>query len=608
LEGNARSVQHTNFFNEERLMSFRLGFDMIKILDAQHLLQLFLILCSVISCCSPLAQAYERPEWAGFYVKTRNKDVHLEQYPFVKGQAGRLKWEQMEPERGQYRWDGLDLALQRAHEGGTYYYFVLWTGSHTPQWVYKNGVPKVRTYKNGVRHELSFPHYSNPHYKAYLFDFFRQLSKHIASLPKEWIDRIAFIQPGFGATGDRQLYKGEPKRMEFAIDDNEYVKLQQEFTTNFVEAFQAHPEIQHIPFLWNIAESDDDSKYGVFSRWIEKKYPSVLRKQQFTVATGYDAPLDQEQDDVLRNSFFGLDGEVPDLVRGEMNNSVFSKTPMAKLNPLWHIYWTALSAIDRGVDMWEINSMEDLRATELHVGYEMSNNYAYYKKAATSPRAFIALRDILDYSDTERFPESNYGKAMRNNQERIENIVLEYQDRGARVDDIKSLMALSKSKYLERSQGLNDVGYKLIARNFRRFISQISPRETSVGHWRVGPKSQPYGRYARGFHHASGKNRMSFDLHDEFLPSHQHQIKIRLIYLDEGHGTFAFHYRSSSPSKDLAHGKSMSFKKGNTGRWLEKRFEIHDFLSGHHGAMGGDFSLVNTDEEDDIFHLIEVIK
>jgi len=50
--------------------------------------------------------------------------------------------------------------------------------------------------------------------------------------------------------------------------------------------------------------------------------------------------------------------------------------------------------------------------------FKFSTRYSFFKKASTCPYAFIALRDVLDYSDKERFPENKYGPANRKNKDR----------------------------------------------------------------------------------------------------------------------------------------------------------------------------------------------
>jgi hypothetical protein len=155
------------------------------------------------------------------------------------------------------------------------------------------------------------------------------------------------------------------------------------------------------------------------------------------------------------------------------------------------------------------------------------------------------------------------------------------------------------------AKAMNDVGFGLIARNFSRFITQIDANKTSVGMWRVGPVDQPYGRYARAFENSSGRNRMYFDLDDKFLPAGAKvPITLKLIYLDQGSGKFSVRYDSSvDPDKT-----AVTITKTNSGRWVTKSITIADGEFANRGPLSSDISLVNEDEEDDVFHLIEITK
>jgi hypothetical protein len=120
----------------------------------------------------------------------------------------------------------------------------------------------------------------------------------------------------------------------------------------------------------------------------------------------------------------------------------------------------------------------------------------------------------------------------------------------------------------------------------------------------VGPTDQPYGRYARGFENASNKNRMSFDLDDNFFlntPNNK-SIEVKIIYLDEGIGKFSFRYNSTIETDKTA----QIFTKTDTKRWVEKIVKIDDGEFLNKGINNSDFSLVNEDSGDDIFHLIEI--
>jgi hypothetical protein len=260
--------------------------------------------------------------------------------------------------------------------------------------------------------------------------------------------------------------------------------------------------------------------------------------------------------------------------------------------------------VDRGLDLWEVD-YSAVKTGKYDEGFAFANRYSYFKRPQTSPYAFIAMRDVLDSADTVRFPEGTYGKAVQSNGERIEKIESEFQKYGAKVGDLDAATSLLGSNYLFEAKAMNDVGFGLIARNYSRFITQIDANKTSVGLWRVGPADQPYGRYARSFENASGRKRMVFDLDDKFLPHGAHgPITLKLIYLDQGTGIFSLRYDSSADPDKAA----VTITKTNSGRWVNKSITIADGEFTNRGPLNSDFSLVNEDEEDDVFHLIEITK
>jgi hypothetical protein len=340
----------------------------------------------------------------------------------------------------------------------------------------------------------------------------------------------------------------------------------------------------------------------LYANWLRQNYPIELRKQQFTISIGYQANGEIEQDNELRPTFYGLNGKKPEFVRGEF--SKFGQGGIFKENPVWNYYWTAISTVDRGLDLWEVD-YGTVKSGKYDEAFAFSSRYSYYKQPQTSPYAFIALRDVLDSADTVRFPEEKYGKAVQSNAERVRKIESEFKQYGADVGDLDAATSLKGSSYLFEAKAMNDVGFGLIARNYSRFITQIDANKTSVGLWRVGPADQPYGRYARAFENSSGRNRMYFDLDDNFLSRDaKGPVTLKLIYLDQGTGKFSVRYDSSSdPDKT-----GIIITKANSGRWIEKKITIEDGAFANKGPRNSDFSLVNEDDEDDIFHMIEIEK
>lgn len=560
---------------------------------------------------APTGDSLQRPPWAGFFTIRSNGPIDRKRFPYIKGFADRVQWRQVEPQPGVYDWAKMDASIHDAAEGGYYYYFVLWTGPHSPEWIYRHGVPRVKTTgrAGGTREE--YPYYLDPNYVRFFHRFIGELADHLASLPEAERKAIAFIQPAFGSTGDRQLYKGKPKEHKYDISPQQYLEFCSGATTRFYEAFDK-PELKHIRFLFNVADARDPASEAttkkefdgeqLYANWLRRSYPIELRKQQFTIAVGYQVNGEITQDTELRPTFFGLNGKAPEFVRGEF--SKFAEGGIFQENPVWNYYWTAISTVDRGLDLWEVD-YATVKTGNYDDGFEFSSRYSYYKQPQTSPCAFIALRDVLDSADTVRFPEAMYGPATQNNAGRVRKIEAEFRKYGAKVGDLEAATLLNGSKYLLEAKAINDVGFGLIARNFSRFITQIDANETSVGLWRVGPADQPFGRYARAFENSSGRNRMYFDVDDRFLSANTDDtVTLKVIYLDQGSGKFSVRYDATSdPDKTAA-----TIAKANSGRWLNKSILIADGEFTNKGPRNSDFSLVGEDVEDHVFHMIEIAK
>ena len=248
------------------------------------------------------------------------------------------------------------------------------------------------------------------------------------------------------------------------------------------------------------------------------------------------------------------------------------------------------------MDAWETHAKYIL-LNRFNEAYAFSSRYSYCKTPQDSSVAFVALRDVLDYSDKDRFPEAAYGPAQRSNKARIDAILADYAPYGARNEDSEAVASMSGSRYLLNSRGLNDVVWNVIARNYRRHMVQIDANETSVGRWRVGSIAQPYGRFARTFENESGKNRMYFDLNDEFSTESNYTIKV--IYFDETEGsTWELRYGSNQGGMRTA----LEVIGVGDEMWKTVTATVTDAAFANQSERGADLILVNTDEQDDVFH------
>lgn len=566
----------------------------------------------LLAVLSSLSAEYltDRPDWAGLWVNTGNQSsVDFQGLQSeIAGEAGRLSWDDLEPTQGTFNFSKLEMVLKRAKEYNYYHYFVLWTGPNAPSWIYTT-VPKVTTNEG-----KSAPYYLDADYKLYVTKLFSAMAEYLATLPQDLTSRLAFIQPGFGSTGDRQLYKGTPTDPQYEITTDQYVEFMKFMTKEFVTAFSSRPATAQIQFLFNISDYDGDPVIAdpngeeIFGKWMKENYSCQLRKQQYTIAVGDLNPNEMNQDNDLRDNFFGKLGRWggnPEFVRGELNEGEMAITPYYKLNPHLFYYWTAISSVDRGLDAWEVKY--DYLNVQYKEAYNFSHRYSFYKKAAKSPYAFVAMRDVLDYSDTVRFPESQYGSASQSNQSRVNSILSAYSSYGAKNDDMVAAVGSSGIAYLKGATGYNDCLWNVIARNNHRFITQIDANETSAGYCRVGvTSSQPYGRFCRGFDVAKNKSALYFNVDDLYFKGNQAakdgSITVKIIYYAKDAGSWTLKYHAQDGTMKTA----LSVTNNTALNWVTTEVKLTDALLDNGGERGSDFILQNTGGTNCRFHLLEL--
>ena len=125
--------------------------------------------------------------------------------------------------------------------------------------------------------------------------------------------------------------------------------------------------------------------------------------------------------------------------------------------------------------------------------------------------AFVALRDGLDANDTARFSEASFGRSVSHNANRMVLIAQHFAAQGAAQEDPRT--ATLNPMASRSPKAMNDVGWRIWAGNYGTGrMRQLSPNASSIGRWRVGPKDQPYGRFARSFAATEGKTAMGFAL------------------------------------------------------------------------------------------------
>jgi hypothetical protein len=148
--------------------------------------------------------------------------------------------------------------------------------------------------------------------------------------------------------------------------------------------------------------------------------------------------------------------------------------------------------------------------------------------------------------------------------------------------------ATSKNNLTAGASGINDVGWRIITSNYERYLHQINPNATSVGYWNVDAPNDPnsmYGRFARGFDIASGKNALYFDADDGFLNraplNGKYPVMVSVTYLDAGTGSWQLFYDAQGSSDK----PSMTVVCTNSGKWKIASVTLTDAYFGKQGEQ-----------------------
>jgi len=537
--------------------------------------------------------------WGGTPNQWNGKITADETYAGLRGIPIVVGWDKLEPEDGVYNWDLFDDIIKRAAANNKYVFTLLWINPTEPQWLYDKGVPKVEidTFKDDPNFGVqAYP--LDKKYKFYSERIITKLAEHLRGQPPELFNRVIFHQIVEGSTGDGFCYKGPPKDPKYHVSKEEwadYTNYIRRFTIDaFSKAMDGKPPMALLVHTEDVAE-------GL------KMYPGAVLKQGVP-SHGYGSNNERTKFNSYK-PWMTPDNPAgrPVFSRGEGETMIPRKgqttehSKWFQQNPQQNLYWTALGALQNGLDIWNLPEfvIEDPQWRE---SLNIFNRYAGQKYPSKSPVAFCALRDELNADDATRFPEDKYG-AGKKNTDRVLKICAEFADHGAVVQDLdKALAGGLKSR---SRTGYNDVAWDRIDEDYGRFLYPIDKLGTSVGWWNVGPKDQPYGKFARGFEHKSGKDALYFGFHKEFFKQDGQPVgplTFRVVWLDNTTGSWGFSYDAGKGNFKSA----KTFVGQGTGRWRDETFTITDAVMNHNGSQGADIALVNLDDKDKLFHLIEV--
>ena len=561
-------------------------------------------------CLYPVANMHAEVPSKAFGVWDRGDSFDPKEYPFLKGLSFSAHWSEVEREDGVFDWSALDKAVEKAFRSNSFLYLSLGVGPEAPEWIYRQGVPRVFT--DDTRHLGKweyYPYYLAPAYKLRFNRLIMDLGRHIRSYPEAKQDRIAFIQVKTGCTGDEAAYKGEPKDPRYKLSKTSaaWRTFRLEAFALFVKTFQEGPG-RPIDLLFNSVggDADGDERYAEEWDWLTTHVKQGFGIKNGALSRGHHMKGERALYDQWTK--FLIDPKGLTLFRRSEMDQTWRKT-WYQLNVPLNFYWGAVNALNGGQSIWDITrgAIEAAKEEGFDYSFYFFNKYAGQIHPETANDAFCALHKGLDASDTKAYPESKFGKAEPQNVPRMLKICGEYAKYGAKVED-KDALLMGQVEQRRSQQGFNDVGWSIWPDNYSRFLSQIDADATSVPLWRVGGpitrSSSIYARFARGFEHSSGKDALYFNLHDKFFGDAKPKVvTIHVIWYDGQAGsTWKLVYDAGTATMKTAH----SVTGTGTKKWLDKTVTLTDAVMRHGGAKGSDIALVNTDDRDDVFSIVEV--
>jgi hypothetical protein len=559
-----------------------------------------------------LRSLHATPPPSSFGVWDRGNTYNPQDYPFLKGLAFNQGWSDIEKEPGVFDWSALDQAMESAVAKNQYIYLSLNVGPDAPNWIYEKGVPAVKTDNQIHDGWPVYPFYSSPAYQSFFERLIKALGAHIRTYPKAKQERIAFIQVKTGCTGDECAYKGNvvEKKYDLPVRSREWREFRLWAFAVFVQTFQRAVGELQISLLFNHVAPGEDSAggrgYAIEWDWVMANAQGGVGIKIAGSGRGHHLSGERSKIQTWQPRLVAAKG-TPLFARSEMDQTW--QRAWYQLNVPLSFYWGALTGLQGGQSVWDISStaMEACKEQGFDYAFHFFNRYAGQVRPETATGAFCALHKGLDAADTTAYPEAEFGPAATGNVARMEKIVAAFAKYGAAVDD-KDALLLGQVRQRDTQRGFNDVGWDIWPDNYSRFLYQVDADATSIPLWRVGgpitKTSSIYSRFARGFEHASGKNALYFKLQEGFSPDREPKVmSVTVVWYDGTPGsTWRLEYDAGPAGMKTA----LAVTGKGDQQWHHETVTVEDAVLRQGGTKGADFVLLNTDDKDDIFSLLEV--
>lgn len=542
--------------------------------------------------------------------------------PMAKGWMLMVKWSRVEPKDGEFDWSELDANITKAAQHGLAIQIMVEIckgdpkDPATPAWLY-DIAPRVRFDNSGIGPtNISCPYYLDGVFQQRFGRLIDTLSAHLQSLDHDVRKNVLSVQAAFGITGDDRPWAGTPLNSSLEISPADWRNYTRTFARRYIAAFTG----TDFALLFNLENpsvyvNQSDDKWAI--ELMEQAGVTPMVKQGivshgYSLNTEYDLYGDFAVPVLLTprkdGSYISARGELavePDPNPGKYGNW--------RASPWWSLQANAEWALTFGLNVWNLYAGFLGNATFFPT-CEFFNRHAGQKDVSRTTAAFISFRDSLRTEDLDRFPESVFGPlhdshhADQLNVDRMVAIANASARYGARQDDPKA-GHIRKSVAQKKASALNDVCWNCWRGNYGRYITQMRANETTVGRWRVGPKNEPYGRYARSFEHATNRTRIMLDVADGFgaalvQGAGDRPATVRVAYFDQGNGRWRLSWDNAGTMETL-----LEVSKKNSGHWqiAEANFTIPKNGLRNGGPSGEDMALESLDGEDDVFSLIELL-
>lgn len=471
----------------------------------------------------------------------------------------------------------------------------------TPDWLFavSPGVPY--THAKGKGPVLMAPDYLDPVFQQRFTRLIRAFAQHLDALPSDVKDNIWAVESALGITGDSRPWKGVPVHANQSISQARWVQYNRRFTGVYVDAFQP----TGIPVIANMENPGFADGLGLgqsawFINMSESRGMKGAAVKQGTVSHGYN--LNGEYDIYKTEGRPLMLTPRPDgsyaRSRGELALEPDPGLPGAYGNwvysPAWSLQANAEWALTYGLDTWNLYAGWFLNETFADT-LTFFNRHAGHKDPATAPAAFISFRDSLNTDNTKRWPVNTYGPVddprdpdRKANTQRMSKIAKDFAKFGAKLDD-PAEAADKRSVIQKKGNHLADVCWRCWPTNYGRYLTQKNPYKTSVGWWQQGPRDQPYGRFARGLHHATQKTKMTVSVTGVSITN----ATAAVVYLDRGHKRWSLGLNGAA---------RLTTKCQGTGRWVRVTAHLG------HVKAGDELTLWSPDKADAVFSLLEVYR